>query len=55
VEDIDEGDEITIDFSRGEIVYPRGGRSFPGLPESVMDILREGGLIPAVRKSLGMV
>jgi len=54
VEFIAEGDVITIDFPQGTITYPKGEVKFPALPESVMDILREGGLIPAVRKSLGM-
>jgi len=54
-DDIDTGEEITIDFKQGTIAYPRGSITFPALPDSVMDILREGGLIPAVRKSLGMV
>ena len=55
VEDVKEGDQITIDFAEGTIVYPGGQKSFPALPPSVMDILNEGGLIPAVRKSLGLV
>ena len=55
VEDIEEAGEITIDFVNGTIAYPDGVKSFPALPQSVMDILNEGGLIPAVRKSLGLV
>ncbi|NQS97116.1 MAG: 3-isopropylmalate dehydratase [candidate division Zixibacteria bacterium] len=55
VEDIEEAAEITIDFVNGTIAYPDGVKSFPALPPSVMDILNEGGLIPAVRKSLGIV
>lgn len=54
VDDIEQGEEITIDFLQGTISYPRGTKTFPALPDSVMDILREGGLIPAVRKSLGI-
>lgn len=54
VDDIKEGSEITIDFQRGVIEYGGGRKTFPALPESVMDILREGGLIPAVRKQLGL-
>lgn len=55
VENIDEGEEITIDFTRGVITYPGGSKNFPALPDSVMAILREGGLIPSVKKSLGIV
>jgi 3-isopropylmalate/(R)-2-methylmalate dehydratase small subunit len=54
VDDIQAGEEITIDFTKGEINYSRGIKNFPALPEMVMDILRTGGLIPAVRKTLGM-
>ncbi|MBC8277362.1 MAG: 3-isopropylmalate dehydratase [FCB group bacterium] len=53
-DEVHEGDEIEIDFSSGEINYSGGVKTFPALPDSVMDILREGGLIPAVRKSLGI-
>ena len=52
VDSVNEGDEISVDFPGGIIIYPSGQKKFPALPESVMDILREGGLIPAVRKSL---
>ncbi|MBC8203983.1 3-isopropylmalate dehydratase [bacterium] len=51
---VDQGGEITIDFSKGTIVFPGGQKRFPALPDSVMDILREGGLIPSVKKSLGI-
>jgi 3-isopropylmalate/(R)-2-methylmalate dehydratase small subunit len=47
---IENGGTIDIDFESG--VLKAGGKpfSFPGLPESVMGIVREGGLIPYVRK-----
>jgi len=51
---VNQGDTITIDFLQGKITHPQGEIQFPPLPDSVMDILREGGLIPAVRKSLGL-
>ena len=54
VEDIEENQDVTIDFPGGTIAYPKGAKNFPALPDSVMDILSEGGLIPAVRKSLGL-
>lgn len=54
VDAVKEGDEVTIDFSQGIIEYPGGKKTFPALPDSVMEILNAGGLIAAVRKSLGM-
>ena len=54
VDEVSEGDEITVDFADGKILYGGKEKSIPSLPDSVMDILREGGLIPAVRKSLGI-
>ena len=54
VDEVSEGEEITIDFSAGKVSCGDKVKSFPSLPDSVMDILREGGLIPAVRKSLGI-
>ncbi len=54
VDDIAQGEEASVDFEKGSIEYPRGRTDFPALPDSVMDILREGGLIPAVRKQLGL-
>ena len=49
---IKEGEEMTIDYKKGEIITQRGNISFPSLPEFLMSILEEGGLIPHVRKSL---
>ena len=51
---VKEGDEAEIDFAQGVIRCRGVVKNFPSLPDSVMDILREGGLIPAVRKSLGI-
>jgi 3-isopropylmalate/(R)-2-methylmalate dehydratase small subunit len=47
---IEHGEEIEIDFEHG--VLRGGGKEhrFPGLPPSVLGIVREGGLIPYVRK-----
>jgi len=53
-DNISEGDEITIEFTQGKIKFSGGEKQFPALPESVMDILKQGGLIPSVRKSLGI-
>jgi 3-isopropylmalate/(R)-2-methylmalate dehydratase small subunit len=44
------GDEVEIDFEAGKLAAGGATYSFPGLPESVMGIVREGGLIPYTRK-----
>ena len=54
VDGVQSGDEITIDFAAGTVTTPRGGYAFPPLPAEVMEILEAGGLIPHVRKQLGM-
>ncbi|MDR3321617.1 MAG: 3-isopropylmalate dehydratase small subunit [Synergistaceae bacterium] len=48
------GDEIEIDFDRG--VIKAGGREakFPPYPEFVQGLVNDGGLIPHVKKSLGL-
>ena len=49
-----DGDEIIIDFENNIIKYPAGETSFPPLAESVQQIIDAGGLIPAVRRKLGI-
>ncbi len=49
-----DGDEIEIDFKESVIRYPGGQVEFPPLADSVQDIIEAGGLIPAVRKKLGL-
>jgi len=49
-----DGDEITIDFEKCKISFPGGEIEFPPLDESVQKIIEAGGLIPAVRKKLGI-
>lgn len=46
------GQEVTVDLSAGKIISPGGTFSFPPLPEFVMGIMEDGGLIPHVKKSL---
>lgn len=48
-----DGDEVTVDFGTSTVTTQQGGARFPQLDPSVMAILAEGGLIPAVRKRLG--
>jgi len=54
VENIEQGEEIEIDFERGKIKTPRGEFGFPLLPDSVLGILDAGGLIPYTKKKLKM-
>jgi 3-isopropylmalate/(R)-2-methylmalate dehydratase small subunit len=54
VEDVESGEEVTVDFSAGKVKTPRGEYSFPPLSTFVMGILEDGGLIPHVRSKLGM-
>lgn len=49
-----DGDEITVDFENNHIEYPGGGTDFPPLADSVKAILDAGGLIPMVRRKLGL-
>ncbi len=46
------GDEIAIDFGRGEIVSAKGTFRFLPLPESVIGILEAGGLLEYTKKKL---
>lgn len=52
VENVSSGEEITIDFEKGELSCKRGVFNFPPLPESVLGILKDGGLIPHTKKIL---
>jgi 3-isopropylmalate/(R)-2-methylmalate dehydratase small subunit len=54
VEGVEPGEEVTVDFSAGKVLTPRGEYSFPPLSEFVMGILEDGGLIPHVRTKLGI-
>jgi 3-isopropylmalate/(R)-2-methylmalate dehydratase small subunit len=54
VEGVESGEEVTVDFSLGKVITPRGEYSFPPLSDFVMGILEDGGLIPHVRRQLGI-
>lgn len=54
VEGIEFGEEVTVDFVAGRVTTPRGEYSFPPLPTFVRGILEDGGLIPHVRRKLGI-
>jgi len=49
---IKQGEVITVDYARGEIITENTKISFPPLPEIVMGILEDGGLIEHLKKSL---
>ncbi len=54
VEGIEFGEEVTVDFVAGRVTTPRGEYPFPPLPTFVRGILEDGGLIPHVRRKLGV-
>jgi 3-isopropylmalate/(R)-2-methylmalate dehydratase small subunit len=54
VDGVEAGQEITIDFAAGTVTTPGGEYAFPPLAAEVMEILQDGGLIPHVRRQLGV-
>jgi 3-isopropylmalate/(R)-2-methylmalate dehydratase small subunit len=54
VDGAEAGDEITVDLETGKVITPQGEYDFPPLPASVMEILEAGGLVPYVRRKLGV-
>ncbi len=52
VDNIENGEEIDIDFVSGEIKTGKGVFAFSPFPDSVLGILKEGGLIPYTAKRL---
>ncbi len=52
---IKEGDKVAINVVKGAIEV--NGKTFQGtaLPEFLIDMIKEGGAVPAVRKRLGLV
>jgi len=51
---LDKGDEVTVDVAAGTVVTPNGTFDFPPLPEAVIGIFEDGGLIAHTRKMLGL-
>ena len=51
-EKLQNGDEITLDFSLGRIRSETGEFDFPKLPDSVLGIMEAGGLIKYTRKKI---
>ena len=56
-ESINDGDELEIDLKLGKINNLTSGTelSFSGMPEIMLNILNEGGLIPYIKKYKGFV
>jgi 3-isopropylmalate/(R)-2-methylmalate dehydratase small subunit len=52
VDNIESGEEIAIDFAKGEIETGKGTFAFAPLPESVIRILDAGGLIPYIKEKI---
>lgn len=52
VDAIQHGDEVELDPERGILRHKGREYRFPPLPETVLAILRDGGLIPHLRKKL---
>jgi 3-isopropylmalate/(R)-2-methylmalate dehydratase small subunit len=48
------GDELEIDFESGTITAAGRNIKFPPYPEFVQGLVNDGGLIPHVKKSLGL-
>ncbi len=51
-EKIEKGDEISVDVEKGIILKGDKSFKFPPLPESVREIITDGGLIPHLKKKL---
>jgi 3-isopropylmalate/(R)-2-methylmalate dehydratase small subunit len=54
VDTVETGDQVSIDFEAGTVATPAAKYAFPPLAPSVMEILDAGGLVPHVRKKLGI-
>ncbi len=54
IDAFEHGDEIEIDFEKGEIKGAKGSFSFPPFNDFFFGIIDAGGLIPFTRKRLGI-
>jgi len=52
VEAIENGEEVTIDMAKGEIITANGTFTFPPYPETVMEILDNNGLINFIKSKI---
>jgi len=53
---VSEGDEIEVDLAGGKLINHTAGKelTFDPLPRFILDLINQGGLIPATRKKLGI-
>ena len=49
---IRDGDRLEIDFDRGVVATPREKLSFEPIPPHLMEMVRDGGLLPHLEKRL---
>ena len=49
---LENGDPVTIDMEKGEIITPKGTFSFPPYPATVMEILENNGLINYIKTKI---
>ena len=54
VDAVEAGQEIEIDTEAGEVRTRGGVFAFPPLPQFVLDIMNDGGLVEHTRKKLGL-
>lgn len=54
VDNINGGEEITIDLEQGRLTCKAGVFDLPQLSEGVKEIIKDGGLVPHLRKTLGI-
>ncbi len=54
VENVENGEEIEIDFEKGVVKTKKGDFKFPPFSDKVLEILSAGGLIPYTKKKLGV-
>jgi 3-isopropylmalate/(R)-2-methylmalate dehydratase small subunit len=52
VDAVNNGDEVTVDMGKGDIITPKGTFSFPPYPQTVMDILNSNGLINYIKSKI---
>jgi 3-isopropylmalate/(R)-2-methylmalate dehydratase small subunit len=52
VDYIKSGDEVKIDFEKGELLWEEKIFTFKPLPKEILDIFNDGGLIPHTKKLL---
>ncbi len=55
-EHVSEGDELEVDLAGGKLTNHTTGKelAFEPLPRFILDLINQGGLIPATRKKLGI-